>query len=318
MGVRMLNRYLREFSSSAMKQITMNELRGKKIAIDVSIFMYQFKGNEKLLESMYNMIMLFRDYNVIPVFIFDGAPPDEKLEVLNERDASKKHAKEVCKKLENELRENEKLDNQEKKRIEIELNNEKKKCLRITNANIRSVKELMNVLGVNYLVAEGEADDLCVYLVKKRIVWACMTEDMDMFVYGCQRVLRNFNLEKGTMTLYSMIEILKNLNMNQFEFRDVCLLAGTDYNRSKYTIYTSMGYFYKYLKKKKDTMGFYDWLKFTKIINSDDITILKKSRDIFTKVAYNDISLKLTNKRILKEEVEDYMKKYDINYLTNV
>jgi flap endonuclease-1 len=316
MGVRMLNRYLREYSNSAMKEVTLSDFSEKKIAIDISIFMYQFKGNNSLIESMYKMIMLFRKYRVIPIFVFDGTPPDEKMEILNERDATKKEAKEECAKLENQLLQ-EDLDNEEREKIKNLLSMERKKCLRITNANIRDVKALIKVLGVNYLEANGEADDLCVYLVRKRFVWACMTEDMDMFVYGCQRVLRNFNLEKGTMTMYTMMEILKNLKMTQNEFRDICLLSGTDYNRSKFTIYTGMSMFYKYLKKKRSNVSFYDWLVFTKHITLDERNTLDEMRNMFLKDSYN-FNEHFTNKRILKDEINEYMDKHNINYLIKV
>ena len=316
MGVRMLNRYLREYSNDAMKQISMSELSGKKVAIDISIFMYQYKGTNTLLESMTKMIMLFRDYRVVPIFVFDGTPPDEKMEVLNERDATKKEAKEECRHLEDQLRQND-LDTSEREKIQNLLSIEQKKCLRITNANIRDVKNLIRVLGVNYLEADGEADDLCVYLVRKRMVWACMTEDMDMFVYGCQRVLRNFNLEKGTMTLYSMMDILKNLKMTQNEFRDICLLSGTDYNRTKYTIYTGMSMFYKYMKKRRSNVSFYDWLVFTKNLNHDERQTLVEMRRMFLKDIYK-LNEQFTNKRILKDEIVDYMEKHNINYLVNV
>ena len=318
MGVRMLNRYLREFSAGALKKMTMNDLNGRKIAIDISIFLYQFKGNGELLESMYKMIMLFRDYHVTPVFVFDGAPPDEKLEILEERDAGKKKAKEKCDYLESELQNNNELNEDERKQLEEKLSVEKKKCLHITNANIRDVKALIDVMGVTYLEADGEADDLCAMLVKKKLVWACMTEDMDMFVYGVPRVLRNFDLEKGTMTLYSMYDILNNLKMTQSEFRDICLLSGTDYNRSRFTVYTSMGFFYKFLKKKKGLMGFYDWLVFTKIINSDEKATLVASRSMFTKNISYELNEKLTNKRVLKDEMQSYLDKNNLNYLINV
>lgn len=298
----------------------MNSLDGKKIAIDISIFMYQFKGNDALLENMYKMIMLFRRCHVVPVFVFDGAPPDEKFEILEERDAGKKKAKEQCDLLENELQNNDNLNEEERNSIEQRLKEQKKKCLHITNANIRDVKALIRVMGVNYIEAEGEADDLCAWLVKKRIVWACMTEDMDMFVYGVPRVLRNFDLEKGTMILYSMFDILKNLKMTQTEFRDVCLLSGTDYNRSRFTVYTCMGFFYKFLKKKKGLMGFYDWLVFTKIITPEEKEQLVTSRSMFTKNENNhiDVNEQITNKRTLKHEIESYLEKNNLYYLINV
>ena len=44
MGVRMLNKYLKEYSSDAIKEITLNDLRNRKIAIDISIFFVPIQG----------------------------------------------------------------------------------------------------------------------------------------------------------------------------------------------------------------------------------------------------------------------------------
>lgn len=314
----MLNKYLREYSHDAMKEITVNQLRGKKVAIDVSIFLYQFKGDDALLENMFRMIRQFRQYNITPIYVFDGTPPDEKLEVLNERDATKKISLEKCQQLEKQLEDNI-LDVNERTNLLSKLQMEKKNCLRITNANIRNVKTLMNVMGVPYLEAEGEADELCVHLVKKKIAWACISEDMDMFVYGCPRVLRNYNLKKGTMTKYEMSDILKNLRMSQYQFREVCLLAGTDYNKSKFTIFSTMGLFYKYLRRKKGIYGFYEWLIYTKSITHDEKEILNKSKEMFIIHINQSISNnELTNKKILNSDLNKFMEKHEIKYLLNV
>ena len=40
-------------------------------------------------------------------------------------------------------------------------------------------------MGVSFIDASGEADELCVQLVVKQIAWGCMSEDMDMVVHGC-------------------------------------------------------------------------------------------------------------------------------------
>lgn len=317
MGVRMLNRYLREYTQSAIKQMTLNDLKGKTIAVDVSILLYKFKGDDSLLENMYLMIKKFRECNITPVYVFDGTPPDEKNDVLNERDSSKKKAKSNCEAMQRELDENDNLNDNERDILIQRLKNEKKKCLRISNANVRDTKALMNVMGVPYLEAEGEADELCVWLVKKKFAWACLTEDMDMFVYGCPRVLRCFDLKKGTINLYDLSIILDNLNMTQSEFKEVCLLSGTDYNKSNFNIFTTMGFFYKYLKRKRRIIGFYNWLIFTRTITIDDKESLNRSKEMFNINISNEISdtismNKLKRKRILMSELTHFIEKYQI------
>lgn len=316
MGVKMLNKYLKEYCKRGIKEIPLSNMRHKRIAIDMSIFLYQFKGDDALLENMYKMLEMFRKYHIVPVYIFDGAPPEEKNDALNARDETKKIAKEKCDNLENQINQTE----NEEERIQLEklLKNEKKKCIRITNADIRNVKELIKVMGGNYMEAIGEADELCAYLVAKNHVWACMSEDMDMFVYGCQRVLRNFSLESTTCTLYTLREILNDLNMTQYEFKSVCLLSGTDYNHSRFTIFTTMGLFYKYLRKRRANQSFYDWLIHIKTINHNDKTHLVNSAKLFSIGSYSLSNVQFMNSRIMKEEVEEFMEKHNINNLSSV
>ena len=39
-------------------------------------------GENALLENFYLMISIFREYNIIPLFVFDGKPPKEKNDLL--------------------------------------------------------------------------------------------------------------------------------------------------------------------------------------------------------------------------------------------
>jgi flap endonuclease-1 len=316
MGVKMLNKYFKEHCQNGIKDIPLSNMRHKRIAIDVSIFLYQFKGDDVLIQNMYTMLETFRENHIVPVYIFDGAPPEEKNDALSARDETKKIAKEKCDNLEEQLS---RVDNEEEKnRLEKLLKNEKKKCIRITNADIRNVKELIKVMGGNYMEAIGEADELCAYLVAKNHVWACMSEDMDMFVYGCQRVLRNFSLESTTCTLYTLRDILHDLNMTQYEFKSVCLLSGTDYNHSRFTIFATMGLFYKYLRKRRANQSFYDWLIHIKSIDHNDKTNLVNSSKLFSIGSYSLSNVQFMNSRIMKEEVEEFMEKHNINNLSSV
>ena len=67
-----------------------NYLSGKKIAVDISIYMYKFSYNDTLLENMYLMLSIFKHYNVVPIFVFDGKPPTAKKELLIKRKNDKK------------------------------------------------------------------------------------------------------------------------------------------------------------------------------------------------------------------------------------
>ena len=53
MGVRYLNGYLKSKCVKGIRNITLDELSNKKIAIDASIYMYNCKLKGDLIEYMY-------------------------------------------------------------------------------------------------------------------------------------------------------------------------------------------------------------------------------------------------------------------------
>ena len=71
MGIKHLNKFLREEAQSSIKFISLDELSGKKISIDISIYMYKYASEGVLLENIYLMLSTFRHFNIIPIFIFD-------------------------------------------------------------------------------------------------------------------------------------------------------------------------------------------------------------------------------------------------------
>ena len=85
MGIRNLNKYLLQNCHNSIKNIHLSNLSGKKISIDISIYLYQFERQQNLINGMCELIRTLRHYNIIPVFIFDGKPPNEKKFILQER-----------------------------------------------------------------------------------------------------------------------------------------------------------------------------------------------------------------------------------------
>jgi len=264
MGVRNLNRFLREKCKSEIKQISLKELQGKKIVIDTSIYMYKFKGDEGLIDGIYQLISLFRYYNITPVFVFDGEAPQEKKKLLNLRKVNKDEAEIKYNMVKERLS---CCSKEEEVEIQAEMVSLKKKFIRLKNKDISEVKQLIKLCGITYYDADGEADQLCAKLVIKNKAYACLSEDMDMFVYKCPRVLRYLSLLNSTVVMYDFNEILNNLHWTSDEFQQICVLSGSDYNidSTKNTnLFETVKWFEKYMdfnkNSKTDKLNFYDWL----------------------------------------------------------
>lgn len=227
MGIRHLNKFLQQHCPGSIKTITLSELSGKRIAIDASIYMYRFIAENGLLENIYLMISLFRHHNIHPIFVFDGKPPAEKNAVIETRKQNKQKAENEYVRLETTI--TDATPEIEKKEIKQAMDALKKKFIRIRDSDVLNVKKLIQSYGVQYIDASGEADELCAKLALKGKVYACVSEDMDMFVYGCPRVIRYLSLLNQSAIMYDMKGILSSLTMTMDEFRMICVISGTDY-----------------------------------------------------------------------------------------
>lgn len=316
MGIRYLNRFLKDNASSSINLCKLSELSGKKIAIDISIYMYKFVSEGTLIENIYLMLSIFRHYNIIPIFVFDGKPPLEKRQLLQKRKQDKKEAEEEYYKLKDSLQSNKDMDDSEKQEIIYNMDMLKKRFISINKNDIENVKILIRSCGATYYDAPGEADELCAMLTIRNKVWACLTEDMDMFVYGCTRVIRYLSLLNHTAVLYDVNGILNNLGITQKELREICVLSGTDYNLecrdTKNKLNDTLKIFKKY-HKSKSSLSFYEWLNETNKNYIKNYDLLKKIYDIFDlntnhfgiKIFEN---IKISNGPIINEEVKNILK----------
>lgn len=318
MGIRNLNRYLRDNCPESIRCINMADLSGKRIAVDISIYLYKYEAENALLENMYVMLSIFRYYNIIPIFIFDGKPPPEKKALLLKRKEDKQEAQEAYDKLKKQLETRE--TDTDKLDIIASMEQLKSQIVQINKEKIEKVKTLIRAYGATYYDAPGEADELCALLVVKKKVWACLSEDMDLFVYGCTRVLRYFSLIGHTAVLYYMKGILEELNMTQTEFKENCVLSGTDYNihadgnNDKVNLGITIKHFKKFKSDKTCKTRFYDWLQDnTEYIS--DLELLIKINKMFDLDVNNNLetfkSIKIINGPVRQEEIEAIMKDED-------
>jgi flap endonuclease-1 len=257
------------------------------------------------------MLSVLRHYNIIPVFVFDGKPPAEKKALIQKRKDDKVTAELEYTKLKEQLRHAE--DDHDKQEILNNIDLLKRNFIHISKAKIQEVKNLIRSYGATYYDAPGEADELCAFLAITNKVWGCLSEDMDMFVYGCPRVFRYLSLLNHTVILYDLNKMLDNLGITQTELREICVLSGTDYNfdvddGNKRTLYQTLKLFKKFIKSRtKHDLQFYEWLKEnTKYI--DDIDLLNKIKSMFDFTVNDNLNVfetvDISNGPICKTEIK--------------
>ncbi len=244
----------------------MEILRDKTVVIDTSIYMYKYHAQNALIENFYLLLSIFHKYHITPIFIFDGKPPAEKYELLKQRKADKCEAENRFTELQLQLEtEN---DVTIRNNLTSEMNSLKRQFIRVSQSDNKVVKRLIESYGAMYYEANGEADRVCAYMVTSGKAWACLSDDMDMFVYGCNRVLRHLSVINETVLLYNMDNILTDLKMSMTEFRQITVVSGTDYNINEETnLIETLRWFREYTNEinkqtcnETNKISFYTWL----------------------------------------------------------
>ena len=252
------------------------------------------------MEHLYTMLSIFKYYIITPIFIFDGKPPPEKWDLIKKRNWEKKDAELKLITMQMDLSNNESITKEEM----MEMDELRKKSLRIKSEDIVKTKELIDAFGFIYYDAPGEADQLCAYFVKKEIAWACLSDDMDMFLYGCTRVLRNLSLMNRSFMFYDSVQILNELQLNYHDFLEIAVLCGTDYNSGYISLYKTIELYNEY-KKTNDSDTFYNWfiqkshlnetMDFTTICSMFDLSNQSIVLDPFSESFKNDLFTKKAN-----------------------
>ncbi len=263
MGIKNLNRFLISHSSdNSIFKIGLSHLKGKRIAIDTSIYLYRYAIDNKIMKNFFNMLVFFKEQDIRPIFVFDGKPPEEKKDVLEMRREKKRIAKKMYDELESTLESE--TDQQKIRELNQQMATLKKHFIHIRNKDIDDLKKLLTAFGASYVDAEGEADELCVWLQKSKKVWACMSDDMDMFAFGCMRVIRDFNIYKRECVMYDMSKILVDLGISMRDFKQICIMSGTDYStkKSRMGLGGVLSLYEKYRNHKtaSQTVSFMEWV----------------------------------------------------------
>jgi len=227
MGIKNLFNFLSDFPD-IIKEIDKNSFNGKKIAIDISILLYQVviairnSGSDLLNDNgeivshilgLFNKSIYFLDYGIIPIYVFDGKPPSIKKNIL-------------------QLRKNNKLKAIQK--LNLATNEEDKiKYLKqsvwITREQINECRELLELMGIPYINAPEEADSQLSYLCKSNIVYAVLSEDMDILTFGSPILIRNLISNHRTPIQIELCTVLNKLKLSYNEFIELCILFGCDY-----------------------------------------------------------------------------------------
>lgn len=227
MGITGLNTFFKSKFPNVIQEKTLKELGYKTCAIDTSIFIYKFLyKNDRFIEGFFQQIFRLKTNGITPIYIFDGCPPKEKLEIIKNRKSRKKELTELIEKLEkNQLENPESVTLSQK----IYLNKLKKKNISVTSYHTDTIKSFLNLLNISFIQAEGEADLVCNNLIKSGKVDCIISDDMDLLTYGDTKLIYKFNVLSNKVLFYDKKDILDKMQLDEKKWNMFCILSGCDY-----------------------------------------------------------------------------------------
>ncbi|MGC9104900.1 MAG: flap endonuclease-1 [Thermoprotei archaeon] len=226
------------------KEVEPVVLKGKRVSIDAYNALYQFLAairqpdGTPLMDSkgrvtshlsgvFYRTINLIEE-GIVPVYVFDGIPPEEKAQEIERR---RKTKEEAAKRMEHA-----------KELGEANLKKYAQATSRLTNEMAEEAKRLLKAMGVPVVQAPSEGEAEAAYLNKLGLTWAAVSQDYDSILFGATRLVRNLTVtgkrKLPNKDVYVEIkpeiietnELLRKLGITLDQLIDVAILIGTDYN----------------------------------------------------------------------------------------
>ena len=236
MGIKRLMNLLKEKCPKSIKSVPLSNYTGQLFALDASMAMYQFLISTQTIKTgfsiaelrdeqgnltghllgLLNRTLMLMEHGIRPVWVFDGKPPEAKMNTLRGRKEIKENA--------------------EKEKDEAKDQGDMEKALKFANQTIKidqkmtdDAKKLISLLGIPVIEAPSEAEATCSILAKDKKVFAAATEDMDTLCFGCPVLIRELTGKEENIIEIKLDVALSELGLTMDEFVDLCILCGCDY-----------------------------------------------------------------------------------------
>lgn len=178
---------------SVTKQVHLEDYAGQTVAIDAYSWLhkgvyscvadlYHQRPTKAFVEYCMNRVRQLRHFRINPILVFDGGPLPMKLHRETQRATSR-------------------FENRRKAEQFLEANAHAKahefmaKCTDVTPEMALMLIEALRAANIEFVVAPYEADAQMAYLERIGKVSAIISEDSDLLLFGCRRVL--YKLDKN-------------------------------------------------------------------------------------------------------------------------
>lgn len=238
MGIKGLPVLIKKVAGTAIKTNDFSDFKGYTVSVDASLLISQtvyairIQGYDMTnsageitshLNGIFYKTLTFLENEMIPIYVFDGKACSLKSKTIEKRKAIKQKAKQFIEKCTDTSTPEYKKNYQ--------------RAFQLTDQHIVEAKILLDLMGIPYISAPGEADDVCSWLASrrdengKRYVKGVCSEDSDMLPLGApylfKGMLKHMNRNKPIETI-SLSKTLRKMNITMPQFVDLCVMLGTD------------------------------------------------------------------------------------------
>jgi flap endonuclease-1 len=229
------------------EQTSLKALKGTSFAIDASIEIHQFlalvrkrdgslftdsqgRVTSHLIGLLTRTSRLIADFDIKPVFVFDGKPNPLKIRTIEMRREARKKAEVEC--------------------VEAVSKKDYSKAWskavmtgRVTGSVLDDSKHLLALMGIPWLEALEDAEAQASYMAARGDVWAVGSKDYDCLLYGAPILARYLTLtgrewlpaqRRSRPLIPELIKLSENLTMlgiTREQLVDLAILVGTDFNQ---------------------------------------------------------------------------------------
>jgi flap endonuclease-1 len=228
-------------------QTSLKALKGTSFAIDASIEIHQFlalvrkrdgslftdsqgRVTSHLIGLLTRTSRLIADFDMRPVFIFDGKPnPLKRRTIEMRREARKKAEVEYVEAV--------------SKKDYAKAWSKAVMTGRVTGSVLDDSKRLLTLMGIPWLEALEDAEAQASYMAARGDVWAVGSKDYDCLLYGAPILARYLTLtgrewlpaqRRSRPLIPELIKLSENLTMLRItreQLVDLAILVGTDFDQ---------------------------------------------------------------------------------------
>jgi flap endonuclease-1 len=220
------------------QELPWEALAGRTLAVDGYNAVYQFLATIRqrdgqlfsdaeghvtshLMGTFYRTTSLLGE-GVLPVWVFDGKPPERKAGTIRRRIEAKEKAEEAW----------------QQALAAGDLETARRKAAqtsRLTPPMVEELHALLRGLGVPVVQAPGEGEAQAAVLAARGATWATASEDYDSLLFGTPRLVRGLAARSRSGSapgaqLIDREELLASLGIDQEELIVLGVVVGTDFN----------------------------------------------------------------------------------------